>query len=105
MIKYMEYCFKLSFFLSIYLTAPDRATSPRYINSWGPFKAPRALIVAVDGVLADDTLLGVPPTIAIPLHPYQLDSIAQADSPMCCQSLASLNRFRAQVNPRILSFG
>ena len=56
-------------------------------------------MVAVDRVLADNTLLGVPPSIAVHLHPDQLDSIAQADRPMGGESLAALNLLRAQVNP------
>ena len=48
----------------------------------GTFKAPRSLIVVVDRALADNTLLGVPPSVAIHLHPDQLDSIAQANRPM-----------------------
>ena len=56
-------------------------------------------MVAVDRVLADNTLLGVPPSIAVHLHPDQLGSIAQADCPLDGESLAALNLLRAQVNP------
>ena len=55
--------------------------------------------MAVDRVLADNTLLGVPPSIAAHLHPDQLDSIALADHTMGCESLAALNLLRAQINP------
>ena len=55
--------------------------------------------MAVDRALADNTLLGVPPSVAIHLHPDQLDSIAQADRPMGGESLVALNLLCAQVNP------
>ena len=53
--------------------------------------------MAVGRVLADNILLGVPPGIAVHLHPDQLDSIAQVDSPMGGVSLAALNLLRAQA--------